>query len=44
LPAGSSLIDAGTTNVPGLTYTHGTGGQPLQYAGSSPDIGAVDSQ
>ncbi|HVA11436.1 MAG TPA: right-handed parallel beta-helix repeat-containing protein, partial [Candidatus Dormibacteraeota bacterium] len=44
LPAGSPLINAGTTNVPGLTYTHGTNGQPLQYAGSAPDIGAVDSQ
>lgn len=44
LSAGSPLIDAGTTNVPGLTYTKGTGGQPLQFAGSAPDIGAVDSQ
>lgn len=44
LPAGSPLVDGGTTNVPGLTYTRATDGQPLHYAGSEPDIGAVDSQ
>jgi parallel beta-helix repeat protein len=42
LPSGSTLINKGTTNVPGLTYTQGTGGQPLQYSGSAPDIGAVE--
>jgi parallel beta-helix repeat protein len=43
LPAGSPLIDKGTANVPGLTYIPRTDGQPLHYAGSAPDMGAVES-
>lgn len=37
---GSPVIAAGTTSVPGLIYTQSSSGQPLDYIGSSPDMGA----
>jgi uncharacterized repeat protein (TIGR01451 family) len=43
-PSSSSpVIDAGTTNVPGLTYSATCDGTPLSYCGGAPDIGAVEA-
>ena len=37
---GSKVIDAGTTSVPGLSYTAACDGGLLHYCGSAPDEGA----
>ena len=39
----SPVTNAGTTTVPGITYTPACDGQPLHYCGSAPDIGAVQA-
>jgi len=36
----SPIIDAGTTNIPNLTYTAACDGAPTHYCGTNPDIGA----
>lgn len=43
LSNGSNAIDAGTAEIPGLTYRRGCNGRPLGYCGSAPDIGFNES-
>ena len=41
--AGSAVIDAGTTAVPGLSYVAACDGAPLHYCGARPDQGSAES-
>jgi hypothetical protein len=41
---GSPVINAGTTSIPGASFTAACDGLALHYCGSAPDIGAVESR
>jgi hypothetical protein len=40
---GSPAVDAGTTDIAGLTYSGTCAGRPYTYCGSAPDLGALES-
>ena len=42
--SGSSVIDAGTSTVAGLSYVAACDGAPLHYCGTKPDQGAGEAQ